>query len=144
MKKVVVNTNCIGLVFKNGELIRVLNSGIYWMLPWADVKIFDMSKQFPIDINAEVLSLDKDFAAKTILINVEMCIRDRCVWVLLEDLRDCICSAFRYRYYYFRILSSVLERFITHGQSSIMGLYISESFGLPFVSPAQSLSLIHI
>jgi regulator of protease activity HflC (stomatin/prohibitin superfamily) len=70
MKKVVVNTNCIGLVFKNGELIRVLNSGIYWMLPWADVKIFDMSKQFPIDINAEVLSLDKDFAAKTILINV--------------------------------------------------------------------------
>jgi hypothetical protein len=40
------------------------------MLPWADVKIFDMSKQFPIDINAEVLSLDKDFAAKTILINV--------------------------------------------------------------------------
>ncbi len=70
MKKVVVNTNCIGLVFKNRELIRVLNSGIYWMLPWADVKIFDMSKQFPIDINAEVLSLDKDFAAKTILINV--------------------------------------------------------------------------
>jgi len=70
MKKVVVNTNCIGLVFKNGELNQVLNQGIYWMMPWTVVNIYDMSKPFPMDINAEVLRLNKAFAAKTMLIDV--------------------------------------------------------------------------
>ncbi|HMU05663.1 MAG TPA: SPFH domain-containing protein, partial [Saprospiraceae bacterium] len=70
MKKVVVNTNCIGLVFKNGELSQVLNQGIYWMMPWTEVSIYDMAKPFPLEINAEVLRMNKDFEAKTILIDV--------------------------------------------------------------------------
>ena len=70
MKKVVVNTNCIGLVFKNGELTQVLNQGIYWMMPWTEVSIYDMAKPFPMDINAEVLRINKEFEAKTILIDV--------------------------------------------------------------------------
>ncbi len=70
MKKVVVNTNCIGLIFKNGELNQVLNQGIYWMMPWTEVCIYDMAKPFPMDINAEVLRINKAFEAKTILIDV--------------------------------------------------------------------------
>ncbi|MBP6539605.1 MAG: slipin family protein [Saprospiraceae bacterium] len=70
MKKVVVNTNCIGLIFKNRELNQVLNQGIYWLMPWTEVSIYDMAKPFPMDINAEVLRLNKEFEAKTILIDV--------------------------------------------------------------------------
>jgi len=70
MKKVVVNTNCIGLIFKNGELNRVLNQGIYWLMPWIEVKIYDLSKPFPTDINADVLKLNKEFDAITHMIEV--------------------------------------------------------------------------
>ncbi len=70
MKKVVVNTNCIGLIFKNGELYRVLSQGIYWMMPWIEVKIYDLSKPFPMDLNTEILRINKDFEAITTMIDV--------------------------------------------------------------------------
>jgi regulator of protease activity HflC (stomatin/prohibitin superfamily) len=63
MKKVVVNTNCVGLVFKNGELDRVLQKGVYWLLPWTDVKVYDMSNPFPAELNAETLWLHPAFQA---------------------------------------------------------------------------------
>jgi regulator of protease activity HflC (stomatin/prohibitin superfamily) len=64
MKKVIVNTNCCGLIFKDGELTRVLNQGVYWVMPWTDVKIHDMAKPFSIEASeAEILMINNDFNA---------------------------------------------------------------------------------
>jgi regulator of protease activity HflC (stomatin/prohibitin superfamily) len=70
MKKVIVNTNCCGLVFKNGELEQVLKKGVYWMMPWVNVRFYDMTKEFPVDINIETLLLNQEF--KTLIEKVEV------------------------------------------------------------------------
>jgi regulator of protease activity HflC (stomatin/prohibitin superfamily) len=52
MKRVVINTSQIGLVFKNGAYKRMLKAGVYWL--WhQEVKIYDLTRQFvsPVELN---------------------------------------------------------------------------------------------
>lgn len=60
MKKVIIDPNYAGLVFKNGELKRVLTAGTYW-LGWSEhIGIYDMSKPFSSIKNLDVLLQNSD------------------------------------------------------------------------------------
>jgi len=46
MKRVIINSNYVGLVFKNKELTNVLTAGQYWIGFWETVEVFNMSQPF--------------------------------------------------------------------------------------------------
>lgn len=60
-----------GLVFKNDNLIRVLNEGEYWF--WQSVVVFecDMTKQLSPPVNLNILMKNQDFVNETILVEVK-------------------------------------------------------------------------
>lgn len=71
MKRVKVNAWKKGLVFKDDNLIRVLNEGVYWF--WESVVVFecDMTKIFSSPVNLNVLLKNDEFVNATILIEVK-------------------------------------------------------------------------
>ncbi len=63
MKKVTVNTNYVGLVFRKGEFIRVLTTGSYWLGFGETVTLYDMGKDYYYTVaELEVLLINTDFA----------------------------------------------------------------------------------
>lgn len=46
MKRVTINTNNVGLVYKKGELKRVLTAGTYWLGFGETVETYDLSKDY--------------------------------------------------------------------------------------------------
>ncbi|MBE8712594.1 slipin family protein [Sphingobacterium hungaricum] len=46
MKRVTINTNYVGLVFKNGEFKRVLKTGNHWLWFGEKVILYDLSKDY--------------------------------------------------------------------------------------------------
>lgn len=62
MKRVHVNTNSAGLVYKNGELKRVLTSGNHWLGFGEKIEVYDMSKTFIASVELDVLLLNATFA----------------------------------------------------------------------------------
>ena len=71
MKKVTINTNYVGLVFKKGKLNRVLTAGNYWLGFGETITLSDMSKDYYYDIaELEVLLLNADFARLVHIIDV--------------------------------------------------------------------------
>ncbi|WP_128331917.1 slipin family protein [Apibacter sp. HY039] len=64
MKRVRIITNTIGLVFKNGELIRILEKGSHWIF-WKEIlEIYDMEQPFNPYINLETLLLNENLKEK--------------------------------------------------------------------------------
>lgn len=62
MKKVKVNAYQAGLVFKNGEYMRLLTAGTYWFWKNEQVYIYDITKQFVAPIELSILLQDKALA----------------------------------------------------------------------------------
>lgn len=71
MKRVKVNAWKKGLVFKNDNLIKILNEGTYWLWPSEVVFDFDMSKPLISPVNLNILLKNNDFVESTIMVEVK-------------------------------------------------------------------------
>ncbi len=70
MKKVTVIANHIGLIIKNGVLKNVVKEGKYWLGFGEQLEVYDMSKPFYTNANADVLLQHEDFAAAVTVVAV--------------------------------------------------------------------------
>jgi hypothetical protein len=70
MKKVMVNTNNIGLITKKGALKRVVAEGSYWLGFGESIEIADMSKNFYSSINIDILLQNQDFRNAITLVEI--------------------------------------------------------------------------
>lgn len=70
MKRVTVNTNSAGLVYKKKELKRVLTAGNYWLGFGEQMEVYDLSKTFIASTELDVLLLNTDFCELVIVVEV--------------------------------------------------------------------------
>jgi regulator of protease activity HflC (stomatin/prohibitin superfamily) len=63
MKRIRINTGKIGLVFRNGNYNRVITEGSYWLTPFEEVTLYDMSRQFHPSIELNILLKDDRLAS---------------------------------------------------------------------------------
>ena len=71
MRKITINTNYVALVFKKGELKRVLTAGSYWLGFGETVTTYDMAKEYYYTVaELDVLLLNEDFAKLVYVISV--------------------------------------------------------------------------
>ncbi len=71
MKIVKVNAWKKGLVFKNDNLVKVLNEGTYLLWPSEHVYSYDMSKPFISAVNLNILLKKDDFREATLIVEVK-------------------------------------------------------------------------
>lgn len=71
MKRVKINAWKKGLVFKNDNLIKLLNEGVYWF--WGSEVVFesDMTKRFDSPVNLNILLKNEDFVNATTIVEVK-------------------------------------------------------------------------
>ncbi|MEH3115010.1 slipin family protein [Pedobacter terrae] len=71
MKRVAINTNYVGLVFKRGKLKSVLTTGTYWLGFGEDITLYDMSKEYFYTVaELDILLENEDFVNLIHLVNV--------------------------------------------------------------------------
>ncbi len=71
MKRVTINTNYVGLVFKKGEFIKVLATGIHWLGFGETMTLYNMSKEYDYTLaELEVYLTNTDFANLVHVIDV--------------------------------------------------------------------------
>lgn len=71
MKRVKINAWKKGLVFKNDNLIKLLNEGVYWLWPSEVVFESDMTKRFDAPVNLNILLKNEDFVNATSIVEVK-------------------------------------------------------------------------
>jgi len=71
MKRVTVNTNSVGLVYKRKELKRVLTAGSYWLGFFENIEVYDQSKNFYASTELDLLLLNKTFKDLVNLVEVK-------------------------------------------------------------------------
>lgn len=70
MKRVTINTNEVGFVVKNKEVVRVLTAGKYWIGFGIKIEKYDMAKNYHTAYDDDVLLQNTDFAALVEVIEV--------------------------------------------------------------------------
>ncbi len=55
MKKISININQVGLIYKNNEVVKVFTKGSYWIYLWENVIVYDMNSQFITNMEIEVV-----------------------------------------------------------------------------------------
>ncbi|HAD97634.1 MAG TPA: peptidase [Cryomorphaceae bacterium] len=70
MKRVVINTGKIGLVYKNGDYKRMLTAGKYWLSPFESVEVYDMAQAFVPGGNLNLYLQDEQLRNALILVDV--------------------------------------------------------------------------
>ncbi|MCX2475247.1 slipin family protein [Pedobacter sp. MC2016-05] len=71
MRKITINTNYVALVFKKGELKRVLTAGSYWLSFGETITLYDMSKDYEFSVaELDRYLLNADFAKLVYLVSV--------------------------------------------------------------------------
>ncbi len=65
MKRITINIDQVGLIIKNGEVIKVFTKGNYWVNLWDDVLIYDMSIQFVSSIAIDILMQNEELKSFT-------------------------------------------------------------------------------
>ena len=60
MKRVIVNTGKIGLVFRKGNYKRVITEGVYWIAPNKKVFLYDLAKPFNPTVELNILLKDNE------------------------------------------------------------------------------------
>ena len=55
MKKIIINTNNVGIIFKNGMVKKVMTAGQYWISIFDQVEVFSMSNPFYSTIEMNIL-----------------------------------------------------------------------------------------
>lgn len=71
MKRVKINAWKKGLVFKDDNLVRVLNEGVYWLWPNLDVVECDVTRQLSPPVNLNILLKNEDFVKDSIVVEVK-------------------------------------------------------------------------
>lgn len=71
MKRVKINAWKKGLVMRNNNFVKLLNEGVHWVFPFADVMEYEMAKPFNAPVNLNILLKDEDFVQATIMIEVK-------------------------------------------------------------------------
>jgi regulator of protease activity HflC (stomatin/prohibitin superfamily) len=71
MKRVKINAWKKGLVFKNDNLVKVLNEGAYWLWPSEIVFECDMTKPLASPVNLNILLKNEDFVNATTIVEVK-------------------------------------------------------------------------
>lgn len=71
MKRVRINAWKKGLVFKDDNLVRVLNEGVYWLWPNLDVVECDVTRQLSPPVNLNILLKNEDFVKDSIVVEVK-------------------------------------------------------------------------
>lgn len=71
MKRIKINAWKKGLVFKNDNLVSVLNEGTYWLWPSMVVFDGDMSKPLIAPVNLNILLKNEDFVNATLVVEVK-------------------------------------------------------------------------
>jgi hypothetical protein len=55
MKKITINTNNVGIIYKNGEVKKVMTAGQYWISIFDQVEIYSMSNPYYSTIEMNIL-----------------------------------------------------------------------------------------
>ncbi|WP_245747716.1 slipin family protein [Parapedobacter koreensis] len=83
MERVNITTNTVGLVFKNGELKRVLSKGSHWLFWGERVQRFDMTKAFAPEQDLRTLLAHEALASLLEVVDVA----DNELVLVYQDLR---------------------------------------------------------
>ncbi|NNF34957.1 MAG: slipin family protein [Saprospiraceae bacterium] len=70
MRQVRVNAYEKALVFRNGELVRVLDQGRYWISPWKKVIKYDITELFYHEIDLDLLMKCENLRSRLNIVNV--------------------------------------------------------------------------
>ncbi len=70
IRKITVNAYQVGLVFKNGKLIDVLQEGTFWILGTKKVLIYEMNQSFVAPIELTILLQNEQLASMLELVEV--------------------------------------------------------------------------
>lgn len=96
MKRVVVNTGMVALVYRNNEYKRCLTAGKYWLMPWETALHYDMGSEFRPGTDLNILIQDERLADLMHVVHV----RDsEMVVVYRDDIFSQILSAGKYAYW---------------------------------------------
>lgn len=71
IKRVKINAWNKGLVFRDNNLVEVLNEGKHWINPFSEVVIYDMAKPMVANANLNILLKNKDFVDATTVVEVK-------------------------------------------------------------------------
>ncbi len=96
MKRVKVNAWKKALVFRNNNYDRLLNEGVYWLLPFTEVLEYNMDKEFKAPINLNILLKDKAFVDATEIVDVK---NNEIVLKFENDLFTEVLTAGKYIYW---------------------------------------------
>jgi len=66
-----IKAHQVGLVFKNGNLIKVLSEGKHWIFFSEEVTVYDKTVAFHSPVELNILLENKDFAAMIEVVNVK-------------------------------------------------------------------------
>ncbi|WMJ74057.1 slipin family protein [Cytophagaceae bacterium ABcell3] len=71
MKRIRINKGQIGLVFRNGDYIRVLQEGSFWLKPFESVMLYSLSVPFYPPVDLSILLRDEDLATMLTVVDVK-------------------------------------------------------------------------
>jgi regulator of protease activity HflC (stomatin/prohibitin superfamily) len=71
MKRVVINTYQVGLVFRNGAYLRMLKEGAHWFWGSEKVEIYEMTQPFTPGYELNILLQDNDLAQAVHVVEVK-------------------------------------------------------------------------
>ena len=70
MQRVKVKAYHIGLKYKNGRYIKILNEGTYWQFADEEITAYNLAKIYVAPENINILMQDADFAAAATIAEV--------------------------------------------------------------------------
>jgi hypothetical protein len=71
MKKVMINAYQIGLLYKNGTYVRMVEKGTYWILPGQKLEVHEFTKQFTPTCELNILLKDRELAERLHVVDVK-------------------------------------------------------------------------
>lgn len=71
MKRVTIKAWHKGLVFRNGNYVKLLDEGSHWLAPFSEVIEYDLSKPFTPAIHFNVFLADPNFEHHTMVVDVK-------------------------------------------------------------------------
>ena len=134
MKRVRINVGKVGLVFKNGDYLRVITKGTYWLGFNQKVITYDLTKQFIAPIAIEVLLQDKKLEA---ILNVVEVKDNEIVLMYENDSFKSVLTAGRYLFW----KGLIDYKFVTADLSKI---YITEKIDKIVFSNSELAKYIRI
>jgi len=96
MKKLIVNTGKVALLYSRGEYKRCLEAGSYWIMPWRKVMTYDMASQFIAPIELNILLQDAYLSSLLDIVRVN---DNEIVLVYKEGNLETVLRAGKYAYW---------------------------------------------